>query len=192
MSETFKDQIHAQDSEISLEQVEIKLRPIDATDMSDEEIDKVLRENLSTEDIARIEDLEKRKRYIINAVLLSLEIIPDISTIIDSSHDYAIKDGKRPLIEKAKEIKDDIHIAEQILEDKRTDLPSHEYRDFRWDVGEMVDRYASETNLYRAFEKLQKTDIISNANNLKRKGLVQAHLLAYILLYKNIQEKHRD
>ena len=192
MSETIKDEKHTQDSEASLEQVEIKLRPIDATDMSDDEIDRVLRENLRTEDVIHIEDFEKRKHYIIETVLLSLEITPDLAEIIDPSHNYAIKGGKRQFVERAKEIEDDIHIAEQILEDKRTDLPNHEYRDFRWDMGVEVEAHASETNLYRAFEKLQKTDIISDADNLKRKGLVQAHLLAYMLLYKNIKEKQRD
>ncbi|MEP6710490.1 MAG: hypothetical protein ABJA64_02130 [Candidatus Saccharibacteria bacterium] len=186
MSEAFKDDQPVQDDN-SFERLERKLQTIDADDMSDAEITTRLAIHLDPNDVSRYESITERKHFILHSVLIGLDIMPDIGSMIDPDSGYTIVGGKRKALLHAKEIQDDIDIAEQILEDKEDLLDRRDFIDFRQDIMDTVQAHASGTNLYRAFDQLKAH--LPDIGGLRMKGLVQAHILSFVLLYKNIKDK---
>ena len=188
MSELFDDHLNIRDTRANYDN-SLEFRPIDAEDMTDAEISDVLLEHINSIEISHYEP-STRTHYILNSVLLGLKVTPDIGKLIDSTHDYAVNEGMKGMVARAKDIEDDIHLAKQIISDKRNDYSPAEYREFRQEVLQTVEEHASKTNVYRAFNQLKET--LPDTGGIRMRGLVQAHLLAYVLLYKNVLDKQSN
>jgi len=175
-----------EDNVVPFERKESNLRSLYANDMTDIAIAEAIN-SLDQDEIRHIE-AERRPIYILNAVLLALDVTPEVNSLYRP--DESLDPAKRVDVEHALEVEKTIKRVRTEFDELSLTLSRLELSDYRDEMMKSVTETMSDTNLYRAFNQFR--DSASVSQEVRMNGLVQAHRFSYALLYDYILKNYDD
>lgn len=172
--------IHDDDNVVQFERKQTTLRSLYASDMTSAQIETAL-ETLDQGEIRRTGE-GSRPTYILNSVLLALNITPEMNSLFRP--DQSIDHDRRADALHGLGVDKTVTRVLKAFDELSATLERADMTEYRGTMMEEVDEKMSETNLYRAFSHL--TQNVTMSREVRANGVVQAYRLSYALLYDYI------